>query len=379
MNLTDAMARIERVNPDVITAIAGLQAALSGWCDGFAAPQKKRGALVGLLDNALGHLVNDMAAMGYDVQINDASAARHLFLGLIWPWSEGSSAGLTEGQVDYLLSQMSYYDPETRTYPANTATLDMYRAITKAAIDAKIILPLTDESDDEPSTPKEETMATSLPVIDNINDVVQPAASPAPVATPAPSHTGQKPEPVAVQEHGEAVLSATAKFQDENGADWLFTMRAGVTGKMAVDFAKNLSAFSAWMVEHGYTPEGNGYSRSHSAVAPSAQSLPSTSSAPLPVQSDAQPLHPANSLSFAAETLTGSVNKGKIYWKIRGGPFSKFGVTVWPEVLQSAGIEPSTLDPMQEYKLNGYNAMYQTVIKDGKENPEKVVALQRVA
>lgn len=378
MNLTTAMERIERVNPDVIPAICELQYVMIAASDGFAASNGERGALVGLLDNALGHLVNDMLAMGYDVDKADASAPRHLFLELIWMRSEGSSNKLTAEQVDFLLSEMSYYDPETNGYPANTETLDVYRAITKAAIDAKVTRPIDD--DIEPSTPKEETMATSLPVIDNIEDVVQPTASPAPVATPTPSPT-TKAAPVAVPQHSEAVLSATAKFRDENGASWLFTMRAGVTGKMAVDFAGNLKAFSTWVVGHGFTPESNGkgYSHSHSAVAPPpAPRTQAATPAAVPVASG-QALPPGNDLSFAAQTLTASMMNGKTYWKVRGGQFTKYGVSIWPEVLTAAGIEPSTLNPAQEYQLTGYNAMYQTKIHNGKEVPDKVLSLQKVA
>ena len=75
--------------------------------------------------------------------------------------------------------------------------------------------------------------------------------------------------------------------------------------------------------------------------------------------------------SFSAETLVASVNEGKAYWKVQGGPFSKFGVTIWPEVLGEAGFDCDQLDPTQTYNLTGHTATYMRV--DGK--PKKVTRL----
>lgn len=75
---------------------------------------------------------------------------------------------------------------------------------------------------------------------------------------------------------------------------------------------------------------------------------------------------------FDAELLVGSTSGDKVYWKVQGGQFSKFGVTIWPEVLEAAGI--GDLDPAQTYDLKGYTAYY--VLKDtGK--PDKVVNLAK--
>ena len=64
---------------------------------------------------------------------------------------------------------------------------------------------------------------------------------------------------------------------------------------------------------------------------------------------------------------------GKTYWKVKGGQFTKFGVTVWPEVLKDAGLA-TDLDPMQVYSLQGYKAFY--VTKD-EGKPDKVVKLEK--
>jgi hypothetical protein len=76
-----------------------------------------------------------------------------------------------------------------------------------------------------------------------------------------------------------------------------------------------------------------------------------------------------SALTFESSQLAGSVHNGKTYWKVKGGRFSKFGVTVWPEVLEQIGIKTGSLDPRQAYDLDNYVCEY--VEKDGK--PDKVV------
>ena len=68
----------------------------------------------------------------------------------------------------------------------------------------------------------------------------------------------------------------------------------------------------------------------------------------------------------------GCMSGGKTYWKVKGGPYAKFGVTIWPETLAKAGINPEELDPGDEYPLYGYVAHFQ-LNDEGK--PQKVVAL----
>lgn len=77
--------------------------------------------------------------------------------------------------------------------------------------------------------------------------------------------------------------------------------------------------------------------------------------------------------TFTAEQLVGSINDGKTYWKVQGGPFVKFGVTIWPEVLADAGFDVDQLDPTQMYSLEGYKATY---LKEGNK-PKKVTLLQQ--
>lgn len=75
---------------------------------------------------------------------------------------------------------------------------------------------------------------------------------------------------------------------------------------------------------------------------------------------------------FNAETLTATVDNGKAYWKVKGGRFQKWGVAIYPEVLEAAGIEA---DPLQPQSLAGWVAHYQT---NDKGNPKKVTRLERI-
>lgn len=70
--------------------------------------------------------------------------------------------------------------------------------------------------------------------------------------------------------------------------------------------------------------------------------------------------------------LEASVNGGKTYWKVKGGKYEKFGVTVWDEVLAPAGLV--NLNPLQTYDLTGFIATIQ-LKDDGK--PQKVSKLIR--
>jgi hypothetical protein len=99
-----------------------------------------------------------------------------------------------------------------------------------------------------------------------------------------------------------------------------------------------------------------------------------TEQANLPFPTE-EPSQPATAPSFAAEKLFCEKRNDKMYFKVKGGTWMKYGVTVWNEVLVKAGIQPSTLN-VGEYTLKGYQALY-TLKADGK--PEKVIELKKVA
>ena len=106
-----------------------------------------------------------------------------------------------------------------------------------------------------------------------------------------------------------------------------------------------------------------------------AQTPPPTSSVPPPAATQHE-----GPLSFEAESLVGSTSEGKTYWKVRGGMFKKFGVTIWPEVLKAAGFDVEELNPATPYNLIGYTATYLLNAEKStpeKEVPDKVVALHK--
>lgn len=94
---------------------------------------------------------------------------------------------------------------------------------------------------------------------------------------------------------------------------------------------------------------------------------------PFPTEEPNQPKPTGN--TFMAEHLAVNIANGKKYFKVKGGQWSKYGVTVWDEVLVKAGIPTGKLEA-QEYNLKDYKATY--VLKaDGK--PDKVILLEKVA
>ena len=93
---------------------------------------------------------------------------------------------------------------------------------------------------------------------------------------------------------------------------------------------------------------------------------------PAPVQPFNVPVEEQGTQTFDAELLVGSTSGDKVYWKVQGGQFSQYGVTIWPEVLEAAEI--TNLDPTQTYDLTGYTAYY-TLKDNGK--PGKVVNLAK--
>ncbi len=53
-----------------------------------------------------------------------------------------------------------------------------------------------------------------------------------------------------------------------------------------------------------------------------------------------------DSVAFEAVTLLMSYDdNGQPVYKVKGGPYMKFGVRVWPEVLPTLGIDPAVLKP----------------------------------
>lgn len=80
-----------------------------------------------------------------------------------------------------------------------------------------------------------------------------------------------------------------------------------------------------------------------------------------------------DAIVFATEKLSVTESEKGKYFKVKGGKYSKFGVTVWPEVLTKVGIDPNKAE-VKEYPFVGWQAV--CTVKDG--NPHKVIELRKV-
>ena len=81
----------------------------------------------------------------------------------------------------------------------------------------------------------------------------------------------------------------------------------------------------------------------------------------------------AGTVRFPAMHMAALVNDGKAYWKVKGGRYTKFGVTIWPEVLKASGFDPNQMNPLEVYDLAGHTAVCSTN-DEGKAN--KVIRLE---
>lgn len=76
---------------------------------------------------------------------------------------------------------------------------------------------------------------------------------------------------------------------------------------------------------------------------------------------------------FMVEKIVATVDAeaNKVYWRVKGAEFQKFGVIIYPEVLEAAGLK---LDPLRPFTEPGWIAVYSL-----KENgtPKKVTRLYR--
>lgn len=165
---------------------------------------------------------------------------------------------------------------------------------------------------------------------------------------------------------GEAGFSLNWSMLDLSGNPVQVTMR----GASAADWKTVFFQRRDFLAEalHG------GWDYPAKPQKPAPQQAQTSKPAPAkPAAKPAAPVANGNGLTFAAEMLTVSINSGKTYYKVSGGKFKKFGVTVWPETLEAAGIDPNGI-PNEGIDLTGYTAHYVTK-DDGSGNPQKVVQL----
>jgi hypothetical protein len=161
-------------------------------------------------------------------------------------------------------------------------------------------------------------------------------------------------------QHTEAPSSINFKGKTSVGWEVMFTLR----DESEAHLLERFRMFAGILLENGIEPTGK---TTATNGAPPTFTAPNGAPPTTPAQVVADT---AETETFAAEKLVCSVNDGKTYYKVQGGPFTKFGVTVWPETIAHI-LDLDQLDPTQTYDLTGYTCTYLRV--DNK--PKKVTAL----
>lgn len=153
----------------------------------------------------------------------------------------------------------------------------------------------------------------------------------------------------------EAPYSDSFKVVDADGYEHLMTIRGWTGGSLL----KSIEAAKKALAEGGYVPAGK----------PRAQTTQEPER--VAVGANGDPLPPIK--SFVAEKLSVSFSDGKYYYKVIGGNFTKYGVTVWPEPLIAAGLgvnddgTPAWGNPPNPPSIQGWKAEYIEFEKNGKK------------
>ncbi|OGC90209.1 MAG: hypothetical protein A2W25_15505 [candidate division Zixibacteria bacterium RBG_16_53_22] len=110
---------------------------------------------------------------------------------------------------------------------------------------------------------------------------------------------------------------------------------------------------------------------------PKPQAAPVTSALP-PTKTEGAPAATVQSTeppeTFKAQSLVATMNEGKTYWKIKGGRYGKFGVTIWGETLAEAGFDVAQLDASKVYDVSAFTAH---VWKNEEGKPTKIFKLTK--
>jgi hypothetical protein len=145
--------------------------------------------------------------------------------------------------------------------------------------------------------------------------------------------------------HQEAPASANVKVT-RDGFEWLVTIRDFGNPSLIQQMLDGISLASNELKNHGYMPAG---------YTPTEE----------------------GEMSFAAAELKPNMMDGNLYWNVTSmrGKYSKFGIRVWPEVLEAAGIDPEVV---KKKDLTGWTAhleeRYAGKDEEGNEKTKLVVA-----
>lgn len=169
----------------------------------------------------------------------------------------------------------------------------------------------------------------------------------------------QVPTPEAVYSFSTVALS-----KDGLSATWTIRARHGEDGK---SFYHRVDHFVQYAI-------GNGWNVPSKIVAQQTQ-LPTQPQANTPPTKSVDAPKAGDEVeTFKAQSMSATVNAGKTYWKVIGGKYSKYGLTIWKEALEEAGFAFDKLDPMTTYDLSAFTAH---VWKDETGKATKVFKLTK--
>lgn len=181
--------------------------------------------------------------------------------------------------------------------------------------------------------------------------------------TDQPQHTDQ-PQPTAKQHtFTEAPASWNIRYR-VNGFDEQITLRGDTYAeiKPSIDKARE---YVRGIVKADPLPKA-------AADAINTDRETASQVSPTATQTPAAPQN-GNGQTFACTEMSAVVNAGKVRWIVKGGQFTKFGVTCWPEVLAKTGVK---FDPTEVYNMAGWTATY-TLKEDGK--PDKIINMAKAS
>lgn len=174
----------------------------------------------------------------------------------------------------------------------------------------------------------------------------------------------------------EMPVSVNFYAVDQDGFNYQWTLR----DINEIGLLKRVNAFKALLLSNGVVPKQVG--QQPQGQAQQGQAADNSPRPPMKGETSeraAMVTPPGangnkNALSFQADNMVGSITEGQQYWKVKGGKFSKYGVTVWPEVLEAAGFDVDALNIGQRYSLQGFTAYY---VLNSEGKPHKVTELVR--
>ena len=185
----------------------------------------------------------------------------------------------------------------------------------------------------------------------------------------------------------EAPYSLNVSVEDPDGYQYQLTVRK----QESKAFFAAASGLRQWIKAQGFAPvQRGGFTRQ----APVQEKPPHLENAQrdAPIEGNTttpEPQRASGGLEgtggkvyrFHAETLLKNELGGKYVWAVMGNDIpaynKKYGLRIWPEVLEAAGFDPVALEDVRQANLpslRGYVAEY-TMRADDDKKPDKVIAL----